>query len=211
MMSQEISLDTILAMLGLSDQPELRSELERFREMLLIANQRVNLISRRQSEQLSLSLISDSLALQQLVSYQPGTTLLDLGSGAGFPWIPQKLAQSDLKIISVESNRRKLEFQRTVVRELQLNDCRLEPFRLEELPPQEADNLIAKGVSDLEALIPLAGPHLRPGGLLILPRGLTGPEPTLDHLDGEFELELVQEYSPPEPAPKAKLLLLRKI
>jgi 16S rRNA (guanine527-N7)-methyltransferase len=211
MMNQEISLDTILAALGLSDQPELKAGLERFCELLLAANQRVNLISRRQSDHVLLSLISDSLTIGQLAAYQAGSTLLDLGSGAGLPWIPQKLAQPDLKIISVESNRRKLEFQRSVVRELKLNDCRLEPFRLEELPPQEADNLIAKGVSDLEELIPLAKPHLRPGGRLILPRGLAEPEPVLARLADEFELELVQEYSPPDPAPDAKLLLLRKL
>ncbi|MFH2055610.1 MAG: RsmG family class I SAM-dependent methyltransferase [bacterium] len=209
-MSSNDSLQAILKALSFEEQPLLES-LRHFRELLLRANQHINLISRRESERTLLSLISDSLTLLRLVDYEPGSTLLDLGSGAGLPWIPQKLARPDLKIISVESNRRKLEFQRSVVRELQLAECRLEPFRLEELPPQEADYLVAKGVAEVGELISLAVSHLRPGGLLILPRGLTESEAEEDQYQDEFEIILVQRYAPPPPAPEANLLLLRKI
>jgi 16S rRNA (guanine527-N7)-methyltransferase len=209
-MNTDYSLQTIIADLALDEQP-LLDRLRRFRELLLTANQHINLISRRDSERVMLSLISDSLTLLRLLNYQPGSTLLDLGSGAGFPWVPQKLAQPDLKIISVESNRRKLEFQRSVVRELGLADCRLEPFRLEELPPQDADYLVAKAVGDVDELISLAASNLRPGGLLVLPRGLNDPEPDSEQYRDEFQIVLVQHYAPPQPAAEANLLLLRKI
>lgn len=209
-MNTDYSLQTILAELAFPEQP-LLDQLRRFREILLSANQHINLISRRDSEKVLLNLISDSLTLMRLLNYEPGGTLLDLGSGAGFPWIPQKLVQPDLKIISVESNRRKLEFQRSVVRELKLESCRLEPFRLEELPPQDADYLIAKAVSDIEELVLLAASNLRPGGLLVLPRGLSEPEPHSEQYRDEFEIVLVQQYAPPTPAAEANLLILRKI
>jgi 16S rRNA (guanine527-N7)-methyltransferase len=66
-------------------------QLERFRQMLLAANRSVNLISRVDSATVADKLIGDSLALLTQLNYDTGATLLDLGSGAGFPWIPQKL------------------------------------------------------------------------------------------------------------------------
>ena len=96
--------------------------LEKFKAHLLEVNRKINLVSRQDSSKVVDDLIADSLAILKLIDYPHPRELLDIGSGAGFPWIVHKIVRQDLQIISVDSNQRKIEFQRESARLLGLSN-----------------------------------------------------------------------------------------
>lgn len=152
---------------------DLAGQLQIFKDELLRTNDRVNLVSRQDSAVVVDRLIADSLVIADYMTPIPGAKLLDIGSGAGFPWIPIKLVHRELNVVSVDANRRKIEFQRSITRLLKLNHCEFFPERIESIPPQSADVVVAKAVTGLATLETWAAPHTKSGGLLILPRGAT--------------------------------------
>ncbi|MCK4856523.1 MAG: 16S rRNA (guanine(527)-N(7))-methyltransferase RsmG [candidate division Zixibacteria bacterium] len=204
-------ISQLIEALPVTPPPDLLEKLQLFRKELLVANRRINLISRKNQEQVADRLISDSLALLTLVEYRPDATLLDLGSGAGFPGIVHKLVYPDLRVISVESNRRKIEWQRTIARRLDLSGIQFLPQRLEKVTPQQVDYVVAKAVGSVETLCRLAEPHLLSGGLLILPRSQAESPPDSAKLGNNWEIVLNTEYETAEPDKTAKLLVLRKV
>lgn len=99
---------------------------------------------------------------------------LDIGSGGGLPGLVCAIllrpTHPDLRFTLVESDRRKVAFLATVVRDLDLR-VTLHPTRIEALPPQAADVVSARAVAPLERLFAHAQPHLAPGGRLVLHKG----------------------------------------
>ncbi len=127
----------------------------------------------------------DSLTL--LPHLGQAETLVDIGSGAGFPALPLKILRPDLQVISVDSVAKKISFQKHVVRKLQLQNFLAWHGRAEELSQQsflaaKADLVVARAFSSLPKLLDLALPCLKPDGRVI---AMKGPE-------GESELREVE-------------------
>lgn len=182
--------------------------LEKFKAHLLDVNLKVNLISRQDSSRVVDDLIADSLAILRLIDYPHAAKVLDIGSGAGFPWIIHKIIRQDLQIISVDSNQRKIEFQRESARILGLKQCVFHAARVEALSELDADFCIAKALGSVELICKLAARHLKTSGKLVLPRS---KKEVISAVAGEalgFVIESDTEY---EAAGRvAKLLVLQK-
>ncbi len=99
--------------------------------------------------------------------------LLDLGSGAGFPGIPLKIARPDLSVTLVDTKEKKVLFQRHVIRTLGLKDgiCavhgRAEELAFNETYKESFDVVISRALSSLESFITLGFPFLKKEGLFI--------------------------------------------
>jgi 16S rRNA (guanine527-N7)-methyltransferase len=108
------------------------------------------------------------------------TNLLDIGSGAGFPGIPLKIAAPGLRLSLVDSNRKKVSFLKQVVRTLKLRDVSVRHGRPEDLPPPEQPftTIISRAFRRLEPLLDLVSPLLAPGCTLI---AMLGPTTDKDH------------------------------
>lgn len=119
----------------------------------------------------------DSLSL---LPYLPETaTLLDIGSGGGFPGIPLKIARPGLKVVSVDAVAKKIAFQRHAVRRLRLSDFTPWHGRIELLPEQEwagdgFDLIVARAFSSLHDLLELALPCLNEDGQIVAMKGPEG-------------------------------------
>jgi 16S rRNA (guanine527-N7)-methyltransferase len=104
------------------------------------------------------NLLLDSLLFLQVLP-RSTTSLLDLGSGAGIPGIPIKIVKPDMKLVLVESRRRRASFLSTVVRELGLVDTRVLAGRIEDLMDDLAgrfDAVVMRCAGDPEVLLPTA-------------------------------------------------------
>jgi 16S rRNA (guanine527-N7)-methyltransferase len=191
----------------ISDQtrPEL---LEKFKAHLLDVNRKINLVSRQDSSKIVDDLIADSLVILKLIDYPHSAIVLDIGSGAGFPWIIHKIIRQDLQIISVDSKQRKIEFQRESARILGLKQCTFHAARIETLAELNADFCIAKALGSVDLICKLAVRHVKTSGKLVLPRSA---KEVIDVIAVEalgFVVEGNTEY---EGAGRvAKLLVLRK-
>jgi 16S rRNA (guanine527-N7)-methyltransferase len=182
--------------------------LEKFRTHLLDVNRKINLVSRRDSSKVVDDLIADSLATLKLIDYPRSVRVLDIGSGAGFPWIVHKIVRQDLQIISVDSNQRKIEFQRDSARILGLKQCVFHAARIETLSELGVDFCIAKALGSVELVCKLAARHLKTSGKLVLPRSANENVDIIAVEAFGFVVESDPEYE--AAGRRARLLELRK-
>jgi 16S rRNA (guanine527-N7)-methyltransferase len=106
----------------------------------------------------------------------PGLSLLDVGTGAGFPGIPLKLWHPELAVDLVESSQRKSVFLRHIGRALGLADVRCLVIRVEALARDPSlreryDVIVARGVGGMRRWFPAALALLQAGGRIVLEKG----------------------------------------
>lgn len=141
-------------------------------------NAHTNLTSITDPTQISVRHFLDSLWCARLWGGQPGgpESLIDIGSGAGFPGLPLKLLCPDLRLTLVESVGKKAAFLRHIVGLLALEYVEVLQARAETLghdPQHRARYPVAtaRAVADLGVLVEYALPLLQVGGRLLAPKG----------------------------------------
>ena len=135
---------------------------------------KVNLIACRSGMELVERHLLDSLSLAPLVADR--ATIVDLGSGAGFPGLPLAIARPDASVILVEARRRRASYLREAKRVLELADVRILELRAEQGPPEDltavADIVVSRAVWSDESILPVAARWLNRGGRLLWMRGV---------------------------------------
>jgi len=142
--------------------------------LLLEWNQRINLISPNDEDRIAERHILESLAVLSVWPFPENASVLDLGSGGGFPGIPLKITRPDLAMTLLESRQKKTLFLNAVVRELQLENCRVVNARAEELTKTSDEKfsiVIARAVADLKTLWKWSKPMLDDNGVLLAMKG----------------------------------------
>jgi 16S rRNA (guanine527-N7)-methyltransferase len=138
-----------------------------------------------------------------------GACLVDVGSGGGVPGIPIAIARPDLRVTLVESTQKKAAFLSAVAAALGLSNVAVRAERAEKLGPGATfDAVTARAVARLSALVPLAAPLARPGGLLLLVKGQRADEEL-----AEAKAVLVQQRAVHErtvTTPTGRIVVLRK-
>jgi len=155
------------------------AQMAQFQSLVLAANKTMNLTAITSDEDFAVKHFIDSLSLlPHLPPLQPGRTitLLDVGTGAGFPGVPLKIARNDLNVTLLDSTRKRLDFLQGALDKLGLQAQCLHA-RAEELPrlqPQlKFDLVIARAVARLDKLMNYALPLVQPGGHFF---AMKGPE-----------------------------------
>lgn len=123
-------LGEVVAELGLDLSTAQLQQLAIHFELLLQWNQRVNLTSIRRPEEIAVRHFEESLFLAKLFRPEPGL-LVDVGSGAGFPGLPLKVAWPFLEAVLLEPNKKKAAFLKEVVRGCHLEGVAVRTERLE--------------------------------------------------------------------------------
>jgi 16S rRNA (guanine527-N7)-methyltransferase len=141
-------------------------------------NQKLNLTSLQNDRDIIIDHFVDSLSV---VPYLPKSgNLLDIGSGAGFPGLPIKIARPELEITLLESKRKKINFLKQVILLLNLSCTTVLHGRIEKLASKKGcgifDMVIARAFAPLETVLKLAHPWLKKGGHLIAMKGKEGDE-----------------------------------
>ena len=94
--------------------------------------------------------------------------LIDVGSGAGFPGLPIKIWNPDLRVTLIESNQKKATFLREIIRALTLTDVNIFSGRAETYPSVTADVVTLRGVERFDQSLPVAAQLVAPGGSMAL-------------------------------------------
>jgi len=164
--------------LGDHPTPEpLYDQLTTYLDLLLKWNARTNLTAIRDPEEIVRRHFGESLfaAVHLAPKLAPNATLLDFGSGAGFPGLPIQLLLPHLRVTLAESQNKKSTFLREVVRTLAL-PTQIHAARVETLPAEALfDAITLRAVDNTPAALAAAKPHLAPAGWLVL---LTAEPPT---------------------------------
>ena len=160
---------------------DLFPQLSAYLDLLLRWNARTNLTAIRDPEEIVQRHFGESLFAGCMLSglLASGASLLDVGSGGGFPGLPIQLLRPDLKVTLAESQGKKASFLREVVRTLSL---KTEVFaaRVETMPAtRRFDAVTLRAVDNMAAAIQFGGDRVASGGLLaVLGQGNGDPAPT---------------------------------
>jgi 16S rRNA (guanine527-N7)-methyltransferase len=138
-------------------------------ELLLKWNAYVNLTSLRSDEAIVSRHFGESLfSARKLKPLIPSeASLVDFGSGAGFPGIPIKIWIPGLRVVLLESRQKKATFLNEVIRALGIKGIAVFNGRAEEFGTQ-ADVVTLRAVEKFEKILPIAERLVRPGGRLVL-------------------------------------------
>jgi 16S rRNA (guanine527-N7)-methyltransferase len=146
-------------------------------DALMEGNKSLNLTAIRDENDVVLKHFVDSLTCLTADSFEGGLSLIDVGCGAGFPGLPLKIVRPSLRVIFLDSARKKLEFVQRVCREqLKLTGAEIRWARAEELGHDSVhravyDRATARALGSLSVVCELCLPFLKIGGILIAQKG----------------------------------------
>lgn len=164
---------------GRSLTDEQRATFDRYLDLLLQANQRMNLTRLVDRQQAAVGHVGDALTLLPWIPAGP-LKLIDIGSGGGVPGIPLAIALPEAQVMLVESTQKKAAFLRDCVRELKLSNVEVCPQRAEEAGRSPLrgrfDVATARAVGELSFLVEWCMPLLVKGGRLLAMKGAKARE-----------------------------------
>ena len=144
---------------------------ERYLNLLLEANARLNLTAIRGPEEIRVRHFEDSLRLLEAADFK-GAQVLDVGSGAGFPGLALKIARPDIRLTLLDATGKKVRFLQSVCERLQLPDmtcihARAEEWARDAGARERFDIVTARGVAALPVLSEICLPFVRVGGVFL--------------------------------------------
>ncbi len=180
---------------------------------LLKWNEKMNLTAIRSEKEIVLKHFLDSLSV--LPHLPEISSLLDIGSGAGFPGIPLKMIRPSLKVTLIDSVLKKVDFQSHIIRTLGLKGIRAIHGRVQDKEilkrlGGQFDAVIARAFSNLNRLLSASFPFLIKGGILLAMKGREiEPLSLTDHFTFRFQKRV--QYTLPFSSIERSLLLFEKI
>jgi len=149
-------------------------QLELYFRELIRWNQKINLIGHTKEKDIIANLFIDSLAFQKVFNDELPNSVLDIGSGAGFPGLPLKIYKPKLSVTLVEPNLKKVAFLHHIIGSLGLKNVYVEAKRIEEMPNflpfQKTYDWILLKALRYDVCLPYVKPLLREKGKVVLSR-----------------------------------------
>lgn len=184
--------------LGIELSDDQLSRLDRFAEFLVEANELFNLTRITEPDEIVSSHFLDSLTCLAALEPESGASVIDVGSGPGFPGLPVKIARPDLSVTLLEATRKKSDFISDAISLLDLNDTVSLNARAEEIGRDIAhrekfDIAYARALSEMKVLAELCLPLIKVGGVVIAQKSadieeeLVSARPIIGQLGGRVK------------------------
>ena len=157
---------------GITITLEQCDKLYRFYEMVTEKNKVMNLTAITDYEEFVIKHFVDSLMITKVMDMTGTMTVLDIGTGAGFPGVPIKIVYPETKVLLLDSLNKRLNFLNEVIEELDLKDIATIHSRAEELQAkgeyrENFDLCVSRAVSALPTLSEYCLPYVKLGGKFI--------------------------------------------
>lgn len=140
------------------------NQLEKYFNILIEENEKINLTSIINKEDVYLKHYYDSLTLNKIIDLNEINTMCDIGTGAGFPGLVIKILFPHIKITLVDSLQKRIDFLNKVINELNLKDIEALHYRIEEYGiknREKYDLVTARAVASLNILLEYAIPLVK--------------------------------------------------
>ena len=152
-----------------------------YEQLLLDWNSKINLTAVRDPEGIRIKHFLDSLSCVPVLGDMNGKSLIDIGTGAGFPGIPLRIFYPEMRLTLVDSVGKKADFCRLVCDTLQLKGVKVLKNRSEELgndknTREKFDAASARAVAVMPVLCEYLLPLVKVGGIMLAQKGESAPE-----------------------------------
>ncbi|MEM6966850.1 MAG: 16S rRNA (guanine(527)-N(7))-methyltransferase RsmG [Bacteroidota bacterium] len=141
-------------------------------------NTKINVISRKDIENIYHKHVLHSLAIAKMIAFEPQADILDLGTGGGFPGIPLAVIFPATNFVLIDGTRKKITVVQEVAKALGLKNVTARQVRAEELKGQKFDFVVTRAVATLDKLMiwtqrlyKKQHQHFMPNGLIALKGG----------------------------------------
>ncbi|MCB9224857.1 MAG: 16S rRNA (guanine(527)-N(7))-methyltransferase RsmG [Crocinitomicaceae bacterium] len=134
-------------------------------------NDQINVVSRKDFDQFYERHVLHSLGIAEVINFQPGTEILDVGTGGGFPGIPLAIMFPESNFFLVDSIGKKIKVVKGVIEALGLENAYAGQKRAEEVH-QEFDFVVSRAVTQMSAFIPWVKDKFKQKGINGYPNGI---------------------------------------
>jgi len=144
----------------------------RYYELLIDWNEKINLTAITEFEEVLKKHFLDSISIGRIMKQGDSVSVLDIGTGAGFPGIPIKIAFPDTKVTLLDSLNKRVNFLNHVIQELELDNIfalhgRAEDFAKKKEMREQFDLCVSRAVANLSSLSEFCLPYVKLGGSFI--------------------------------------------
>ncbi|MDD4993725.1 MAG: 16S rRNA (guanine(527)-N(7))-methyltransferase RsmG [Paludibacter sp.] len=134
-------------------------------------NEKINVISRKDIEHLYEHHVLHSLAIAEIIHFQPGTTILDVGTGGGFPGVPLAIMFPETQFVLIDSIGKKIKVGTEVSTAIGLKNIKLKHLRVQD-EKDKYDFVVSRAVMPLGDLVKLVQKNVSKKHKNALPNGL---------------------------------------
>ena len=158
--------------IGITLSDKQKEQFDKFYELLVEWNKVMNLTGITEYEEVNEKHFVDSLSIVKAIDMNDVKSVIDIGTGAGFPGIPLKIAFPHLKVVLLDSLNKRINFLNTVIEELGLENIQTIHGRAEDFAKQLAyreqfDLCVSRAVANLATLSEYCIPYVEKGGLFV--------------------------------------------
>lgn len=174
------------------------AQFDKLQELYEDWNSKINVISRKDMDQFYIHHVLHSLGISKVMPFQPGTKILDIGTGGGFPGIPLAIMFPDTHFHLVDSIGKKITVVKDVVKQLKLPNVEAQQARAEQLV-RKYDFVISRAVTRMANFYPWVKNKIRkedfneyPNGILYLKGGEVDEE--MEELGKSYVVYHLEDY-----------------
>ncbi len=157
--------------IGINLSDSQAEKFEKYYKLLIEWNEKINLTRIVEPEEVAVKHFADSLALTKYFDIPENASLIDVGTGAGFPGIPLKIFREDIKLTLLDSLNKRLNFLDTVAEEIGIDvntvHSRAEDAGKDVAQRESYDIAISRAVARLNTLCEYCIPLVKVGGSFI--------------------------------------------
>jgi len=140
-----------------------KEQFSSLKDLYIVWNSRINVISRKDVENFYIHHVLHSLAIAKFVAFVPGTNILDVGTGGGFPGIPLSIMFPSVRFSLLDSIEKKINVVREVTKELKLLNVNTIRKRVEE-HKEKYDFIVSRAVTSFPLFVKMTSKNINSEG-----------------------------------------------
>ncbi len=209
-MNQELFIKE-LNKLNISLTKEQLIQLEKFYDLLIEWNNKINLTRIIEKEDVYLKHFYDSLTIAKVIDLTKVDTLCDIGTGAGFPGVVLKIVYPNLKVTLVDALQKRVNYLNEIIKQLNLKNIKAIHVRGEDLA-EKYDVVTSRAVANIEKLLTYTMHLVKKDGVMIAMKGNIEEElndTIVDKINKKYKIIKIEKFYLPIESSKRSLVVIK--